>query len=347
LVHHGKTAAMHAIVALLTFCCHNASAQQPIEPLPLIGVNFAGASFGAEKLPGRIGWDYFYPDIAAIGYFAGKGANVVRLCVLWERLQTRLGSDLNESEMKQIDAVIAEAHSKGIRVLLDIHNYAAFEGSRIGSDKVSVHDFADLWRRIAARYRDDHSVIFGLMNEPVKLATETWSDAANAAIEAIRTAGADNMIMVPGNGWSSARNWLSSSYGSPNAAVMLRTRDPRNNFVYEVHQYFDPGASGTHPNCIDAASATATIAPFTEWARKNGHKAFLGEFGAGADSNCLEALRRVLQFMQDNRDVWIGWTYWAAGPWAKDYFTNIEPDGGADRPQMAVLEKFMAAGRRN
>ena len=249
--------------------------------------------------------------------------------------------------MKQIDAVIAEAHSKGIRVLLDIHNYAAFEGSRIGSDKVSVHDFADLWRRIAARYRDDHSVIFGLMNEPVKLATETWSDAANAAIEAIRTAGADNMIMVPGNGWSSARDWFSSSYGSPNAAVMLRTRDPQNNFVYEVHQYFDPGASGTHANCIDAASATATIAPFTEWARQNGHKAFLGEFGAGADSNCLEALQRVLQFMQDNRDVWIGWTYWAAGPWAKDYFTNIEPDGGADRPQMAVLEKFMAAGRRN
>ena len=118
-------------------------------------------------------------------------------------------------------------------------------------------------------------------------------------------------------------------------------------FVYEVHQYFDPGASGTHANCIDAASATATIAPFTEWARQNGHKAFLGEFGAGADSNCLEALQRVLQFMQDNRDVWIGWTYWAAGPWAKDYFTNIEPDGGADRPQMAVLEKFMAAGRRN
>src|SRR5437763_1880508 len=233
---------MHAIVALLTFCCHNASAQQTIEPLPLIGVNFAGASFVAEKLPGRIGWDYFYPDIAGIGYFAGKGANVVRLCVLWERLQTRLGSDQNESEMKQIDAVIAEAHSKGIRVLLDIHNYAAFEDSRIGSDKVSVQDFADLWRRIAARYRDDHSVIFGLMNEPVQLATETWLDAANAAIEAIR---------------------------------------------------------------------------------------------------------RVLQFMQDNRDVWIGWTYWAAGPWAKDYFTNIEPDGGADRPQMAVLEKFMAAGRRN
>ena len=193
--------------------------------------------------------------------------------------------------MKQIDQVIASARTKEMRVLLDIHNYAAFTGSKIGSDKVSVEQFADVWKRIAARYRDDHSVIFGLMNEPVNLPTETWLDAANAAIKGIRNEGADNQIFVPGNGWSSARDWFSSSYGSPNAAVMQRTNDPQNNIVYEVHQYFDPGASGTHPTCIKAASATAAIAPFTEWARKNGHKAFLGEFGVGADFELLGSAR--------------------------------------------------------
>jgi len=344
MMHNKKYAMTRAILVLLPFVCQSASAQQVAKSLPLVGVNFADPAFAAEKIPGRLGWDYFYPDLTAMGYFADKGANIIRLCLLWERLQPRLGSDLNESEMKQIDDVIAKARSKGVRILLDVHNYAAFAGNRIGTDKVSVQDFADLWRRLATRYRDDHSVIFGLMNEPVKMPTETWLDAANAAIAEIRTAGADNMIMVPGNGWSSARDWFSSSYGSPNAKVMQRTNDPRNNFVYEVHQYFDPGASGTHANCIDAASATAAIAPFTEWARANGHKAFLGEFGVGADSNCLDALLRVLQFMQDNRDVWIGWTYWAAGPWSKDYFTNIEPDGGLDRPQMAVLEKFLDRG---
>jgi endoglucanase len=338
-----RACAAWALVALLAFCCRPASAEEVREPLPLIGVNFAGASFGAEKLPGRVGWDYFYPNIEAIAYFAGKGANVIRLCVLWERLQPQLRSDLNESEMKLIDGVIADAHSKGVRVLLDVHNYAAFAGSRIGTDRVSVQDFADLWQRLAVRYRNDRGVIFGLMNEPVQLPTETWLAATNAAIEAIRTAGADNVIMVPGNGWSSARDWFSSSYGSPNATVMRRTSDPRNNFAYEVHQYFDPDGSGTHPTCIDEVSATATIAAFTEWARKNGRKAFLGEFGVGSDPNCLDVLRRVLQFMQDNRDVWIGWTYWAAGPsWPRDYFTNIEPDGRVDRPQMTVLEKFMA-----
>lgn len=342
-----RICAVYALATVLALSYGSVAAQQVAAPLPLVGINFAGSSFGPEKIPGQVGWDYFYPNADSIGYFAGKGANVVRLCVLWERVQPQLRSNLNEPEMKLIDDVIAKARARGVRVLIDIHNYAAFAGSRIGSEKVSVQDFADLWRRLASRYRDDHSVIFGLMNEPVKLATETWLDATNAAIGEIRTAGADNMIMVPGNGWSSARDWFSASYGSPNATVMPRTNDPRNNFVYEVHQYFDSDASGTHPACIDAASATAALAPFTDWARKNGRKAFLGEFGVGPDPNCLEALRRVLQFMQDNRDVWTGWTYWAAGPWAKDYFTNIEPDGAADRPQMAVLERFMRRAARN
>jgi endoglucanase len=153
--------------------------------------------------------------------------------------------------------------------------------------------------------------------------------------------GADNLIMVPGNGWSSAHDWFSSSYGTPNATLMQQVDDPKNNYVYEVHQYFDPGASGTHPDCIEAGSAAAWIAPFTEWARKTGRKALLGEFGVGTDENCLKALENVLQFMRKNSDVWIGWTYWAAGPWARDYFTSLEPDAGADRPQMKILEKFM------
>lgn len=349
MVRKRTSTAACALLTLLVLCCWTSAAQQSHEPLPLVGVNFAGSAFAADKLPGRLGWEYFYPNASAIGYFANKGANIIRLCVLWERVQPNLGSDLNGAELKQIDDVIAKAHDVGVRVLIDIHNYAAYRGGLVGSDKVSIQDFADLWKRLALKYRDDQSVIFGLMNEPVKLPTETWLDATNAAIREIRAAGADNMIMVPGNGWSSARDWFRSSYGTPNAALMQRASDPQNNFVYEVHQYFDPGASGIHPNCVDAISATAAIAPFTEWARKNGHKAFLGEFGVGPDANCLDALQRVLQFMQDNRDVWIGWTYWAAGPWAKDYFTNIEPAGGVDRPQMAVLGKFMgrASGQQN
>jgi endoglucanase len=333
-----KLATLYVVACLALF---GRAAAEAASSLQFVGVNFAGSAFGADRNPGRLGWDYFYPKVDEIAYFAGKGATIIRLCVLWERVQPRLRGDLAEAEMKQIDGVIAGAGARHMTVLIDIHNYAAFTGNQIGTEQVSIADFADLWRRIAGRYRGEAHVIFGLMNEPVRLPTETWLDAANAAIEAIRSVGAENLIMVPGNGWSSARDWEAATYGTPNAAVMRRINDRSDRFVFEAHQYFDADASGTHAACIDTSSAVRRLASFTAWVRKNKRKAFLGEFGVGPDQNCLDVLAAVLHFMQDNPDVWIGWSYWAAGPWAKDYFTNVGPIGGSDRPQMKVLERFM------
>jgi endoglucanase len=49
-----------------------------------------------------------------------------------------------------------------------------------------------------------------------------------------------------------------------------------------------------------------------------------------------------MRYMSENGDVWLGWAYWAGGAWwPKDYFTNLQPLDGKDRPQMAVLEKYI------
>ena len=49
-----------------------------------------------------------------------------------------------------------------------------------------------------------------------------------------------------------------------------------------------------------------------------------------------------MRFMSENNDVWLGWTYWAGGAWwPEDYFTSVQPLGGQDRPQMAILEKYI------
>jgi endoglucanase len=45
--------------------------------------------------------------------------------------------------------------------------------------------------------------------------------------------------------------------------------------------------------------------------------------------------------MDENSDVWLGWTYWAGGAWwSDDYFASVQPLNGKDRPQMAILEKY-------
>lgn len=306
------------------------------------GVNLPVAAFGAESVPGTYGKDYIYPQPSTLDYFAKEGMNTVRLAVLWERLQHQLGGELDNSEMQRVDAVIAYAGSKGMRVIVDVHNYARYYGSVIGSKDLSTSALGDLWRRLGERYKGNETVIFGIMNEPNGLPTETWLEAANIAIAQIRQTGAKNLILVPGNGWSSARDWLGAGYGTPNSEVMLKVKDPANNFAYDVHQYFDSDFTGTSAACQNADIGIATLTPVTEWSRQHGQRAFLGEFGVGANATCLAALDRVMRFLSENKDVWLGWTYWAGGEWwPADYFTDIQPRDGRDRPQISVLRKYL------
>ena len=151
------------------------------------GVNIAGGDFAPQSLPGRYGTDYIYPDHNTIDYFAAKGMNIIRVPALWERLQHQLGGDLDSAEMRRLDDVVDYAASKGMRVILDVHNYAAYRGAMIGTESVPANALGDLWGRIAERYKDNDAVIFGLMNEPNNLPTETWLEAANIAIAEIRT----------------------------------------------------------------------------------------------------------------------------------------------------------------
>jgi endoglucanase len=315
-------------------------------PVDYAGVNLPVAAFGAESVPGTFGKNYIYPESGTLDYFAAKNMNVARVAVLWERLQRRLLADLDKDEIARLDAVIDHAASKGMRIIIDVHNYARYGGAVIGSQALPATALADLWRRLGQRYKDNAAVIFGLMNEPNGLPTETWLEAANGAIAAIRETGAKNLILVPGNGWSSARDWLGAGYGTPNSEAMLKVEDPAGNFAFDVHQYFNADFTGTTADCRSADIGIETLTPVTEWARQHKRRAFLGEFGVGPGATCLQTLDRVLRFLGDNADVWQGWTYWAGGEWwPADYFSNIQPQDGREKPQMSVIEKYLPSGR--
>jgi endoglucanase len=227
--------------------------------------------------------------------------------------------------------------------VLDVHNYAAYRRQPIGTADVSAAALGDLWQRIAQHFRGNQNTIFGLMNEPKGLKTETWLEAANNAIAAIRQAGATNLILVPGNGWTGAHSWMGRSYGTPNAEAMLGITDPANNYAFEVHQYLDKDYSGTHADCRNERIGVTTLEKFTQWLRDNGKRGFLGEFGGGSDAVCLAALDAMLAHMAENGGVWLGWTYWAAGFWPPSYSTSVQPVDGEDRPQMSVLLKHLVS----
>jgi endoglucanase len=119
---------------------------------------------------------------------------------------------------------------------------------------------------------------------------------------------------------------------------MLGVRDPLNYYAFEFHQYLDSDSSGTHATCEGADQAKQGLSDVTNWLRQNGKRGFLGEFGAAGNDACLNGLQQMLDVMNKNSDVWLGWTYWAAGDWwpPEEPF-NVQPRKGRERPQMKVI----------
>jgi endoglucanase len=309
------------------------------QQLPYTGVNIAGGEFyDPTKIHDPVyGRNFTYPTAVELEYFAGKGMNVIRFAFLWETLQPVAKQPFRPVEIARLKAAVKLATGRGLVVILDPHNSARYFGKVVGGPDVGFDVFADFWGRLAGEFKDDPRVWFGLVNEPHDMPTEQWVNAANAAIAAIRSAGAGNRILVPGNGWTGAWTWLQDWYGGANGVWVLKVQDPKNNFVFEVHQYLDSDGSGSHPQVVSPTVGSERLRVFTDWCRAHHQRAFLGEFAAPATDIGQQAIADMLQAMERDRDVWIGFTWWAAGAWWHDYMFSLEPQNGRDRPQMAIL----------
>ena len=309
----------------------------------ITGVNLAGLEFNSSRLPGERDRDFVAPGANDLDYYRRRGAGAVRLPFLWERLQPDLGGDFDDAYWGLIETLVTAARSRDMHIVLDAHQYGRRQvrgrAEIIGeSSAVTVQHFSTFWRMIAERLREHPHVIFGLVNEPHDQDRARLVATQNEAIRAIRDAGARQLVLVSGSSWSGAHSWESSG----NAQSMLDISDPAAHVAFDVHQYLDDQSSGTQGACV--AGAGGRLAPFSTWAKEHGKLGFLGEFGAGASAACTTELGALLQHVDDNRDVWLGWTYWAGGPWwPEDYPLSVQPaslTNPRDRPQMAVLRRY-------
>jgi endoglucanase len=112
------------------------------------------------------------------------------------------------------------------------------------------------------------------------------------------------MLMVESLGWIS----------SGNGDAFKTITDPNKNIAIEMHQYLDSDSSGTSGTCVSSTIAAERLAAATAWLKTYGFKGFLGEIGGGSNDVCIAAIKGGLCAMQQS-GVWIGVTWWAAGPW--------------------------------
>ena len=144
-----------------------------------------------------------------------------------------------------------------------------------------------------------------------------------AAIDGVRAAGATTQyIFVEGNAWSSAAQWATVSDNLKNL------KDPQNLLVYEMHLYLDSDSSGTHEACVSGNVGVERVTSATNWLKQNGKLGIIGEFAGGANTQCMTAVKGLLDHLNKNSNVWTGALWWAAGPWWADYMYSFEPPNG-------------------
>jgi endoglucanase len=287
--------------------------------------------------------DYVYPSEQQVAYYASRGFKLLRIPVKSSRLI--VGGKANPVDCGILQSIVKAANARHLTVLIDLHEYALKpDGQPLAASPPDLSALRDSWSVIADQFRDAPNVWFGTMNEPNKQLPEVWFKLANAAIAGIRESAPRQFITVMGSRWGTADGWVRSG----NAKASSALRDPSNKLIIEMHQYLDNAGGKPERAGAVAGMGASALEEATRWARSEGKKLFLGEFGVAADSNYLNEGRALLRHMYANADVWIGYAYWAGGLWWAEgrstYGFSVEParlDTPTDRAQLQMLREFM------
>jgi len=302
------------------------------------GVNESGAEFGNGNIPGVLGTDYTWPVDSSFDYFLDHGFNTFRITFLMERLAppaTGLAGAFDSTYLNGLKTAVTYVTNQGGFAVIDPHNFGRYNGNII----TDTTGFEAFWKTLAGEFVDDTNAIFDTNNEYHDMDQSLVVELNQAAINGIRASGATKqLILVEGNSYTGAWTWLTSG----NSATMLNLTDPNDNFAYEMHQYLDSDGSGTSETCVSSTIGAERLADATTWLEQNKVRGFLGEIGAGSNTDCIEAVYGALCSMQES-GAWIGALWWAAGPWWGDYYQSIEPPSGTAVAQILpqALEPFL------
>jgi endoglucanase len=311
------------------------------------GLNRAGGEYGSAW----DGWNgqpfYTFPSTveldSELDFYGTKGFNTIRLPIAWERLQHFLHGSLDTDYANLVRGFTRRANAAGWLIVIDLHNYnryatGVFDGAGVqldsytqcvfGDASLGVSHLTDVWIKIATMFLGNPNVVFNIMNEPhdFDMVSDIWYSNIQTVIDGIRATGADQLILVPNSRGSDVDHWDSyaPNGGSLDSEAALTIKDSADNYAFDMHAYQDSPKSPT--------SYVELLTPVTDWATTNRKRLFLSELGVanGADNGSL-ALGNLLEYLNENNSVWIGWTTWNLPP----YNISQVGDYTADGPEMS------------
>lgn len=220
---------------------------------------------------------------------------------------------LSPQWLERLDAVVREAQSAGLGVVLDEHDFSAC-AKNVPACRVKLAAF---WSQVAPRYRTaPRNVAFELLNEPHEaLDAETWNDFYPAILKVVRASNPTRIVVIGPTRWNNFRE----------LPTLRLPADDRNIMV--AFHYYDPfnfthqGASWTDleqlrgiawGSAADRVQIAGDFAEVARWSRSTGRPIYLGEFGAYDKSGTPTAMRVAYTsaVAREAERHGFAWAYW-------------------------------------
>ena len=283
-------------------------------------------------------------------------SNVIRLPVKEEYWFGKSAGqkDRGAAYRELVDQIITLVANRGAYVLLDLH--------RFGAPK-KAH--ADFWKDAAARYKNHPAVLFDLFNEPHDISWEVWKNGGfvpdkntpadednfltpeekaqnakgyhsighQALIDAARSGGAKNIVLVGGLDWAYDLSGIAKGF-----ALDDKTG---NGIVYNTHIYAGkrdwPGKvlciADKHPILVGEVGANTKKFTFIP---------------AADQEDATTWVPKVLGFIQKYKLHWTAFSFHpgAAPVLIKDWDYTPTPEWGAPAKEALAGKKFEMTGMR-
>ena len=266
-------------------------------PVRLLGVNRSGTEYACIQ-----GWGIFDgpSDDASVAAIAAWRVNTVRVPLnesCWLGVNGAPAQYSGQVYRQAIADFVGRLNRHGMAVVLDLHWAAPGTERATGQRQMADADHApEFWRSVATTFKGNSAVLFDLYNEPHDISWQCWRDGGDCGagyqvagmqdmLDAVRGAGATNVVVATGNGWGGdLTGWLAN-----------RPSDPTGNLVAGWHMY-DFGGCVT-PACYDAQVAPVSAAV----------PLLAGEFG---DSDCNHDFSdRTMNWLDSHGDSYLGWAW--------------------------------------
>ncbi len=291
--------------------------------ITLHGANISGTEFVCATVgtPGNVGWGIYGGPVDQLSTYQAMRTwkiNAVRVPLNEDCWLGINGINPAYSGANYRNAIITEvqmAEQGGMIVILDLHWSAPGANLANGQDTMANMDHSPaFWASVAATFKNNRGVIFDLYNEPHPHDSEVnpnadpwgwdcwingclmntgWQAAGmQTLVNAVRGTGAQNPVLVNGNGWGNDDSeWLTRH---PN--------DPANQMIAGLHSY--PGQGCVFPACW--TNSNGPIAPVAA-----AYPLIVGETGDSA-AGPITYINQELPFLDSVGVSYLAWTW---NPW--------------------------------